>query len=392
MAGPDSFKHGREQASKNVQDVTFSSEVYNRPYMPNLRVDPASTESVAKAAVLIVSRYLSLNIDCDPSLYQVKKVTGGITNALFAVSGFSSNDTHSIVEFNSVLLRVFGAEGMIDRDIETSTFACLCDAGIAPGYLGRFQNGRVESWLDNFSPLGFDELSNPDISRKIAKKMSEVHKFEVNKELLKYHSEPGLWDQLFSWMNQAKVSSFRTENDTSRAKELNLNDIEDQLHYLKDQVVPKNARKAFSHNDLLAANIMKQTVEPFNIQLIDFEYGGCNFVGFDIANHFNEWAGGTDNGKPDYAKVPNPKQRSNFVEAYLSGLSSEGEASAETIESLVNEVNAFTLVNHLYWGLWAINQASTEGCEEFDYLLYASNRFIQYRKEIKSYCKISSTK
>ena len=34
------------------------------------------------------------------------------------------------------------------------------------------------------------------------------------------------------------------------------------------------------------------------ITLIDFEYGSMNFRGFDIANHFNEWAGGTEGTTP----------------------------------------------------------------------------------------------
>lgn len=383
MSGPESFKQIRELGAENASDILFSSIVHDRPYMPNLYVDMDSIlfQSVIKVAVMIVSKYLSLDLDTESKLFQAKKVTGGITNALFAVSGFTSNNNRSV--FDSVLVRVFGAEGMIDRDVETSTFACLCDAGIAPGYLGRFKNGRVESWLENFVPLGFDELSNSNISQKIARKMAELHKLEVKGELQKHHSKPGMWDQLFSWMEQAKTSSFKTDHDKSRAKDLDLEDIEKQLIYLKQDIVPQSARQAFSHNDLLAGNIMKQTIEPFNIQLIDFEYGGCNFVGFDIANHFNEWAGGTDDAKPDYTKTPSSEQQRNFVKAYLSASTSEIPVTNEQVDDLLNEVKAFILANHLYWGLWAVNQASAEGCEDFDYLLYASNRFSQYRKEVQ---------
>ena len=40
----------------------------------------------------------------------------------------------------------------------------------------------------------------------------------------------------------------------------------------------------------------------YQIQLIDFEYGGTNYVAFDMTNHFNEHAGGTtkeESGVPD---------------------------------------------------------------------------------------------
>jgi ethanolamine kinase len=49
----------------------------------------------------------------------------------------------------------------------------------------------------------------------------------------------------------------------------------------------------------------------------------------------------------------------------------------EAIE-LLNQVKEFVLINHLYWGLWAINQAAEEGCDEFDYIKYATNRFNEF--------------
>jgi thiamine kinase-like enzyme len=138
-------------------------------------------------------------------------------------------------------------------------------------------------------------------------------------------------------------------------------------------VVPSNAEVVFCHNDVLAANILK--LNNGGIQLIDFEYGGINFRGFDIANHFNEYAGGTDTGIPNYDWAPTPQQQEDFVKEYVKASSSDLE-----VEEMLEQVRAFVMVNHLYWGLWAVNQASTEGCKDFDYLLYASNRMNQYFK------------
>merc|ERR1712154_398002 len=103
-----------------------------------------------------------------------------------------------------------------------------------------------------------------------------------------------MWEQLFSWMNQAKgIQEYKSEGDGGRAARLvNLENIEKELQWLRDEIIPKNAEIAFCHNDLLAANIMKNKVTG-DIKLIDFEYGGVNYASFDIANHFNEYAGGT---------------------------------------------------------------------------------------------------
>jgi ethanolamine kinase len=191
-------------------------------------------------------------------------------------------------------------------------------------------------------------------------------------------------------MDQAtNISNFKSQHDDARAKELlDLPKIAKELEWLKSDSIPKDAKVAFCHNDLLAGNIMKHTING-NIQLIDFEYGGVNFVAFDIANHFNEFAGGTENkeGQTNYDLFPCETKRRAFIGSYLrtaSGLESSESESVEPTEQDIQamhlEVQAFVLANHIYWGLWAVNQAAMEGTEEFDYMAYATNRFNQYYK------------
>jgi hypothetical protein len=48
------------------------------------------------------------------------------------------------------------------------------------------------------------------------------------------------------------------------------------------------------HNDLLCKNIILDTVEGTKtINFIDYEYAGANYRGYDIGNHFCEFAGET---------------------------------------------------------------------------------------------------
>jgi len=115
------------------------------------------------------------------------------------------------------------------------------------------------------------------------------------------------------------------------------------------------------------------------IQMIDFEYSGYNYLAFDIANHFNEYAGGNGDAKPNYLLYPSPSKQEEFLKAYMRAYSQFG-GDELVLKELMVEVEAFALVNNLYWGLWALNQASNEGCAEFNYLLYAENRFRRYRE------------
>ena len=388
------------------------------------------------------------------SKFTVTKITGGITNALYRVSGFlelksnllqlqqqqGEEDNQSLllnanlIDFDSVLVRVFGAEGMINRDVETCTYSALCNAKIAYRHIGRFGNGRVEGWLDGYVPLLSTDLASGTYSLDIAKEMAKMHttftfpsessSSSSSSELAAHYSKVGLWDQLHSWMIQAKGHvEFKTPNDTERVKKLDLDTIDmevqnfissfttttttttsdddDKVGNNEDgdgSVKKKNNKKGrivFCHNDLLAGNIMRHE-ESGKIQLIDFEYGGMNYAAFDIANHWNEHAGGTsveENGNTDYTRFPTAERQLSFCVEYVkttrelttTTMSNSSEKDDDDDDSLqleakelLEEVQKFLLVNHLYWGLWAINQAAEEGCDGFDYINFATSRFNEF--------------
>lgn len=363
---PSDYIAARSNGDKD--DQFYQVLVDERPYFPFLVVDASKEDSIRLAASLIVND----TKDFDSSNLKVTKISGGITNQLYRVSGLA-NSTNGTTNTSAVLVRLFGAEGMIDRNVENATYASLAKKGLAPKYYGRFANGRLEEWLEA-RPLDVEELSV--YSKPIAHEMGHLHaNFKVPSHLEQYHNTPALWTDLHSWMTQALNATFACEKDTERAAALNLEQVAEELKWLEQDMVPANAETCFCHNDVLAANILKLD-DKDSIQLIDFEYGGINYKAFDLANHFNEYAGGTDTGKPNYDLAPSLEQQRDFIQHYLEAC---GDCE-DNVEELLQQVHSFILVNHLYWGLWAVNQASTEGCEDFDYLLYASNRIGQYYK------------
>ena len=134
----------------------------------------------------------------------------------------------------------------------------------------------------------------------------------------------------------------------------------------------------------LIGNVMRNQ-RTGRVTLIDFEYGGVNNRGADIANFWNEWAGGTQaemNGVCEYERFPSHDEQREFCAAYLAETLSESEVRSspdpDAVDALVAEANAFVQVNHWYWGLWAVNQAVLEGVEEFDYVTYAESRAKRY--------------
>ncbi|CAM8966326.1 unnamed protein product [Rhodiola kirilowii] len=138
-----------------------------------------------------------------------------------------------------------------------------------------------------------------------------------------------------------------------------------------------NSPVVFAHNDLLCGNIMVNEAEE-KLYFIDFEYGSYNYRGFDIGNHFNEYAG----YECDYNLYPTKDEQYHFFKNYLNpdGL---GEVSDKEIEALYVETSTYTLASHLYWALWALIQAKLSPID-FDYLEYFFLRYNQYKKQSKN--------
>ena len=387
--------------------------VDGQPYVPQIHASPKGPLRDVAAAVLAVFGLIHTDANNVAKL-SVQRVTGGLSNTLYRVSGLDAAFSNGRRLPDAVLVRVFGAAGMIDRDVETSTFAALAVAGIGPPYYGRFANGRLEGWMPApMRALSTPELRHDAILTAVAQAVAKLHyQFQIPQALQPYYQQPSMWQQLEEWLQQALRNTYQTSNDAERAATLHLETVAEELAWMRRHgkndnhddegtaVIPADAPVVFCHNDVLAANILYND-ETHDLQLIDFEYGGCNYRSFDIANHWNEYAGGPPNvTTPRYDWLPTEAQQTLFCRTYLETIQAttdqndnknnttteNGHASTTTttvitdaqVQAFRREVQAFLLPNHLYWGLWAVNQAATEGCEAYDYMLYGMERFKQY--------------
>ena len=115
--------------------------------------------------------------------------------------------------------------------------------------------------------------------------------------------------------------------------------------------------------------------EVETVSFIDYEYAVASPAAFDIANHFAEW-GGFD---CDYENLPTRSVRRQFVEEYVSSYSTftRLERQDEMISRLFDEIDTFRGVPGLYWGIWALIQATISQID-FDYASYAEVRLGEY--------------
>ncbi|CAD7699781.1 unnamed protein product [Ostreobium quekettii] len=301
---------------------------------------------------------------------EVTEVSGGVTNVLLKVEAPQSSG------LSPVVVRVFGnnTEKFIDRGTEAKCIKALAPLGFGAQVLAEFSNGRIEAFLDCHT-LEPEELAHPVLSARIACKLHEFHSTEVDIPRV-----PQLFPLVRKFISVANSISFTKAEDQKRFEGLHLDRIAAELDELEQMCVDSRSPVVFTHNDLLAGNILLLRDpgsggfdnEKGTMTFIDFEYGCYSFRGFDFGNHFNEYAG----FECDWSRYPNHDQQRRFVAAYLQH-GTEVPPTDEEVERLVAEADLFSLASHIFWGVWAILQAGFSPID-FDYLEYSQNRLGEY--------------
>lgn len=143
----------------------------------------------------------------------------------------------------------------------------------------------------------------------------------------------------------------------------------------------------FGHCDLLSGNVIIQPPDhlsnpkpgsrPEIVSFIDYEYAAPAPIAFDLANHFSEWGG----FQCDYSLLPTRKIRRAFIEEYVVSYAKHTALCENSeqyyVERLAQEVDIFRGIPGLYWGIWALIQASISQID-FDYASYAEVRLKEY--------------
>ncbi|XP_073100974.1 probable ethanolamine kinase isoform X2 [Elaeis guineensis] len=301
----------------------------------------------------------------DNSCFSIETVSGGITNLLLKVSvkEESGNDV-------SLTVRLYGpnTDLVIDRKRELQAIPYLSAAGFGAKLLGIFKNGIIQSFI-NARTLSPSDMSNPKIAAEIAKQLYKFHQVDIPGS-----REAQLWNDVFKFLEKAAVLQFDDNEKQAKYETISFKEICNEINALKELTDLLNAPVVFAHNDLLSGNLMLNDEEG-KLYFIDFEYGSYSYRGYDIANHFNEYAG----FDCDYNLYPEKNVQCHFFQNYLRP-DRPHEVPDKDLEALYIETNTFRLASHIYWALWALIQAKVSPID-FDYLCYFFLRYNEYKKE-----------
>ncbi len=323
-------------------------------------------EIVRLTHTLRLRRWRRVSLDMSNSVH-VQRLSGALTNAVYVVSPPSDLPEPETDEKTSnprpkapppkLLLRVYGpqVEHLIDREIELAILCRLARKRIGPRLLGTFANGRFEEFFyaETLTPK---DLRDPDTSRRIAKRMRELHD---GIELLDQERDDGPfvwrnWDkwvprveQVVTWLDcqvmKLPPGTKPTGPDAWKRRgficgvpwKQFYNMVNKYREWLREQYGSDSKIKeqlVFAHNDTQYGNILRlkpagesPLMLPQNthkqLVVIDFEYANANLVGLEFANHFTEWCYDYHDEKKPYAfhpnRYPTPEEQDRFVRAYV---------------------------------------------------------------------------
>lgn len=300
---------------------------------------------------------------------KVEKITGGITNVLYKL--VPPADSKAL---KPLAVKVFGdkTEMYVDRDKEAQVLVDLNRTGFGPKVLAVFGNGRVEVFL-NCKTLEAQDMVDPRYMYRIAQKLRLLHDSKVKV------AGDGLFATIRKWLELAR--SFHFTEDAAKQAVYEKIDFDAYLHELQEVAAACKLTQSpivFAHADLLAGNILilldHADIEHLNaMQFIDFEYSFYCERGFDFGNHFNEYAG----FNCDYTRYPSADKQKEFFSAYLRAYDPTLNIPAKQLDDMVAEANVFSLVSHMYWGVWAILQAYYSPVQ-FEFLPYSKLRWDRY--------------
>ncbi|KAJ2808731.1 hypothetical protein H4R20_000676 [Coemansia guatemalensis] len=404
------------------------------------------------------------------SQIEISRISGAMTNCIFMVtiappptvpaalvpaSPFRSDhrqghSSDALVQLpKKYLLRVYGmgVDEFLSREKELYWLSQLTALGFGPQLYGIFGNGRLEEFLES-TTLGKDDIRDPSTSKHIARRMSELHSLVSyyrpfnhvstesrispknrssalprSKSAVFNHrpSEstkniPELWRNVDSWMRLVREKWQRickVCHSSTLCMDIldNWTRVEQAAVKLRTLVDASESPVVFAHDDLQYGNILRLK-DTGELVVVDFEYAGYNYRGFDIANHFCEWM--ADYYHPDHPHLlnedmyPSLSEREGFLRTYIkakSFLDANMKADVDVVESdldlsiqlravklsedrlradvraLEREVAPFIPASHFHWGIWGLLQACSSEID-FDYVGYAAQRLSIFLRQV----------
>ena len=307
--------------------------------------------------MLDIHDILSLSgIKCCQESLSVSTLTGGTSNIIYHVK---------ISTGLQLLFRVYGSgsEKLIDRSQELETMKLLEKYGLCASVLAQFENGIVCHYINGTS-ISKSTILTQKMTHLVATKLAKIHQIPIE------NKQDILWSTLWNFIGL--VPEFEdNSNGNFKRKE----DLVTEYSFLKTMLEDCKSPLVFCHMDLNLPNIL---YDGSDVHFIDFEYSGCSYAAYDIANHFIEFVVLDEQQNLDYIKwYPSKEYQLSWIRIYLAAMPDPW--SEEDVLAIFDLVQKFVLCSHLMWAAWSLVQV-TISTIDFDFHNFAQQRLKEYSR------------
>ncbi|KAJ2505580.1 hypothetical protein H4217_009199 [Coemansia sp. RSA 1939] len=344
-------------------------------------------------------------------------------------------DCPAIIQLpHKYLLRVYGngADEFLSRENELYWLSQLTLLGFGAQIYCLFGNGRIEEYIESTTMTDKD-IRDPTTSKDIAQSLCQLHYLVGNNCLLEEDcsgkvydksaidsdKKPWLWAAFDLWMQlvKSKLSAIqRACKHNAQCVEIlnNWSKVEQAALKYRARVEKTHSPVVFTHNDLQSTNILCRD-DTGKLVIIDYEYAGYNYRGYDIANHFlmcsSEYKPVENARVLNLELYPSKEQRRDFLCAYiqtkalidanlnddnstigdmiakpellhsseLRSLNLSKEQIERDITALDQEIALYAPAPFLIWGMWGLLQTCSSDLE-IDFAGYVVPRLSQFLK------------
>ncbi|KFM65108.1 Choline/ethanolamine kinase, partial [Stegodyphus mimosarum] len=288
--------------------------------------------------------------------FRFSAVKGGLSNTLY----HCALPENCVVKDSRIpkeaLLRIYG-QFQEDSNVvvkEVVTYMLLAETNLGPKLYGVFPKGRLEEFIPSRN-INREDMRT--MSTAIAREMAKIHALDV--PVVK---TPEIWKFVNRWLDETEIELLK-KNQSFPQKQW----YEEEFKWLKKEMEKMNSPLVYCHNDLHGGNILlrenSSKINEPEIILIDFEFGGYNYRGYDIGNHFSEWCFSYNTEKfpffdGDFRRFPSQEEQVTYFKAYLDQLQKEGRLTdvslEDEIKTLRREVPVFSMAANFMVSIWCM--------------------------------------
>ena len=325
-------------------------------------------------------------------------ISAGFVNRIFRCANkkqLESNSTRENGDGSTLdnsntycLIRLYGGkfiEGGQDNalrsigyDGEVLAFYLMVQRKIGPKLYGVFNGGRVEEYLEHFTTLTNEDVTDSVAMAALASKFAQLHCSDVPlskepRDVLEF-AEKSFAAHLDSYrdlVNERTKQIGYLDHDPKVIDQsldlFNSFDFASHVESMKQLQKRIKSKVVLSQNDTNRANFMinrKVTpVTPDAIRILDYEFIGYNYRGSDLGSHFQ-------NRRLDVAEFiqgkfgtflpyPSREDRRSFLKSYLETCHELGvqlDPEIDTVDHLLLEAEFYAGVHELFFFSFMVSE------------------------------------